>query len=357
MRRAQARLLAALRVVRALLVAALMYVFVFGPLVLIGTLWHHSPDTRFESGARGDLRLPRRQARHGRRPRALAEGGRLMAYRKWEPIIALAEQIVRSYSTAVTLRQLFYRLLNYPETGFVNNDVCYKRLSALTAEGRRDGTFPPLVDLTRSIMVPYAFTSPVAAIRETAEGYRRDRTEGQRVTPVLLVEKATLVPQLDDWFGADLGIPIMALRGFQSASYERDVRHWLQRHARDNYHAIYVGDLDASGVDIERNAQRYLGDLFASWERVTVTPEHLELYGLTVNDGKGSDSRAKRFVAEYGSLFQVEVEAFDPDDLHDLLQAAIDAIWDTSAFARATEREDEERRQLHDLADEWRAEL
>jgi hypothetical protein len=271
----------------------------------------------------------------------------------WKPIIELAAEIVRSYSTAVTLRQLFYRLLSHPDTGFCNTRYCYNRLSDVTADGRRDGSFPPLVDLTRSISVPYSYASPAAAIRELAETYRRDRTENQPVVPVLLVEKATLVPQLEAWFGDELGVPIMALRGFQSVSYERDIRGWLQRHARGNYHALFVGDLDASGVDIERNAKRYLGRLFASWERVAVTPEQVDRYGLVVNPGKGSDSRAKRFVAEYGSLFQVEVEALDPDDLRDLLQAVVDAHWDTSEYEAVIERERKERERLQTLADEW----
>jgi hypothetical protein len=143
---------------------------------------------------------------------------------RWPLIIERAAEIVRSYSTEVTLRQLFYRLLNFPETGFRNDEYCYKHLSELTAEGRRDGTFPPLVDLTRSIDVPYSHASPATAIREMAQSYRRHRTEGQPVVPVQLVEKATLVPQLYEWFGRDLGIPIMALRGFQSVSYEREIR-------------------------------------------------------------------------------------------------------------------------------------
>jgi hypothetical protein len=234
-----------------------------------------------------------------------------MARISWKPVIALAAEIVGGYATAMTLRQLFYRLLSFPETGFKNNDYCYKHLSELTADGRRDGTFPPLVDLTRSIVVPYSYRSPADAIRETARDYRRDRTEGQPVVPVLLVEKATLTTQLDAWFGDDLGIPIMALRGFQSVSYEREIRGWLRRHARDNYHAIYVGDLDATGIDIERNAKRYLGARFASWERVAILPDHLGCYGLVVNEGKPKDPstgrwkdpRTPRFIAEYGHLF------------------------------------------------------
>ena len=43
-----------------------------------------------------------------------------MSARDWETIIYEAEQIARSYSTAVTLRQLHYRLVAANVGGYVN---------------------------------------------------------------------------------------------------------------------------------------------------------------------------------------------------------------------------------------------
>ena len=57
--------------------------------------------------------------------------------------------IVESYDTRVTLRQLFYRLV--AAALILNIDSHYKTLSRLTAQGRRDGSFPELMDTTRSI--------------------------------------------------------------------------------------------------------------------------------------------------------------------------------------------------------------
>ena len=56
---------------------------------------------------------------------------------------------MESYATSVTLRQLFYRLVSAQV--IPNSQVAYKRLSALTAEARRDGTFPALIDRGRTI--------------------------------------------------------------------------------------------------------------------------------------------------------------------------------------------------------------
>ena len=51
--------------------------------------------------------------------------------------------IVQSYSTGVTLRQLFYRLVS--ALLLPNTQSAYKRLSSVTAEARRRGEFPELV--------------------------------------------------------------------------------------------------------------------------------------------------------------------------------------------------------------------
>ena len=53
----------------------------------------------------------------------------------WPSIIQRAAEIVLSYDTSVTLRQLFYRLVS--EQTIPNTTTAYKRLSALTAQARR----------------------------------------------------------------------------------------------------------------------------------------------------------------------------------------------------------------------------
>jgi hypothetical protein len=47
----------------------------------------------------------------------------------------------------VTLRQLFYRLVSAQV--IPNSQAAYKRLSSLTAEARRNGDFPALIDRGR----------------------------------------------------------------------------------------------------------------------------------------------------------------------------------------------------------------
>src|SRR4051794_33932229 len=109
----------------------------------------------------------------------------------WAPIVARAAEIVEEYDTAVTLRQIFYRLV--AEGLIANKKTEYNQLSDHTARARREGTFPALIDRTRSIERPQRFTSPAHALTWLADRYRRDRLEGHSVLPMIVVEKATLV--------------------------------------------------------------------------------------------------------------------------------------------------------------------
>jgi hypothetical protein len=117
----------------------------------------------------------------------------------------------------VTLRKLYYQLV--ARQLIPNNTSAYKTLSDRTATARRAGEFPGLTDNGRSIHRYQAWTSPRTALTETAECYRRDRTEGQELSLCLGVEKNGMVPQLMQWFG-ELGIPVLPLGGYSSETFE-----------------------------------------------------------------------------------------------------------------------------------------
>jgi hypothetical protein len=55
---------------------------------------------------------------------------------QWGQVLVHAAEIVRSYDTGVTLRQLFYRLV--ADGTLPNRQQAYKTLSARTTEARRD---------------------------------------------------------------------------------------------------------------------------------------------------------------------------------------------------------------------------
>jgi hypothetical protein len=264
----------------------------------------------------------------------------------WDRILRRAADIVRSYSTPVTLRQLHYRLVS--EQTYPNTTSAYKTLSAKSAQARRDGWFPALLDRGRTIHQWQSWESPYHAVEDALAVYRRDRTAGQDMSVYLGVEKAGMVVQLEAWFG-ELGVPILALSGYASQTYADDVAEHASGEKRPAV-LLYAGDFDPSGEDIDRDFTERC-DVWADVVRVALSAEQVQQYGLPPNPGKVTDSRAGGFIARHGELVQVELDALDPDDLRALFQQALEPFWDTSKFEAVLAQEDRDRAVIVDVLD------
>ena len=259
----------------------------------------------------------------------------------WNTILERAAAIVRGYETPVTLRQLFYRLVSI---GLLPNILtAYKTLSSRTAEARRRGEFPALIDRTRSIHRYQTFTSADQAKGWLADIYRRDRTEGQPFSIYVGVEKNGIVEQLEDWFG-HLGFPIVALGGYSSQTYIDEIHEDVKRQGRSAV-LIYAGDFDPSGEDIQRDFVER-SDCFDIVRRVALTPEQVEQYELPPQPGKAKDARAAKFIERHSRLVQVELDALPPEVLKQLYELSITEFWDKSASEAVLVRETEERADL-----------
>ncbi len=259
----------------------------------------------------------------------------------WPALVTHAAAIVKSYDTRVTLRQLFYRLV--AAQLLPNTTNAYKSLSKYTAEARRAGTFPALMDRGRTIHRYQTFAGVTEARAWLTDIYRRDRTAGQRHTVYLGVEKAGIVAQLQEWFG-DLGVPVLALGGYGSQTYVDDVIADVADAERPAV-LLYAGDHDPSGEDIDRDFVKRTG----CWDevrRVALSAAQVVQYGLPSQPGKPTDSRAAGFIARHGQLVQVELDALPPDVLRALFTAALAEFWDTSAYQASLEHEKKDRRGL-----------
>lgn len=267
---------------------------------------------------------------------------------RWAPVIARAAEIVTAYDTGVTLRQLFYRLVSAQL--IPNTDTSYKRLSSLTADGRRAGTFPELLDRGRTIYRHGTFADPADALEALEASYRLDRTRGQDVSLYLGVEKNGLVEQLRTWFG-DRGFPVLALGGYASQSYVREVVTDVERLARPAV-LLYAGDHDPSGEDIDRDWIARTG-CWAKVVRVALSAEQVTRYDLPVNTGKAADSRSAGFVARHGALRQVEVDALPPETLRALFTEAIAPFWDVSLYSSTLDQEERDVSELREVRDRF----
>lgn len=280
----------------------------------------------------------------------------------WSPIIDRAAQIVEGYDIAVTLRQLFYRLVS--EQLVPNTDTSYKRLSALTADLRRSGTFPALYDRGRGIEKPAAWDSQADALQALVDQFRLDRTRGQDVSVWLAVEKNALAGLLSQWF-SEYGLPVTPLGGYGSESLDRAVTRAVHRDGRDAV-LIIAGDFDASGMDITRNFVAMTG-CWAKVQRIGLDAYQVDDLALPVLRGKASDSRAGAFIDRYAQFHdrhdlgrdvegrrvpaQVELDAVDPNLLHRWYADAIAQFWDTSTYESVLADEASQRDRLRTLAE------
>lgn len=265
----------------------------------------------------------------------------------WNKVILRAKEVVESYDTPVTLRQLYYRLVS--EGLIVNHQQSYKRLSAKTAQARREGWFPSLIDRTRAIERFDNWPTAQNAMDQAVDSFRLDRTRDQKWSIYLGVEKHGMSVQLMHWFG-EMGLPILALGGYSSQTFVDVVKSNVIRYDRESV-LLYAGDFDPSGVDIDRDFEERT-EIFDRVIRVALRKEHLKKYDLPPMPGKTADARSASFILQHGDLIQVELDALKPEDLRKLYQAQIDKFWDKKAYKAVVEEEDEQKEKLVRVA-QW----
>lgn len=259
---------------------------------------------------------------------------------RWEPVIDAAAEWVEAQRFTVSLRQTFYHLV---ATQRIPNDTgAYKRLSSLTAERRRAGTFPALSDGTREILRLPGYADLSSYAPTAARRFTLDRTRDQDHLVVVGVEKRGMSAAAWEQFGAR-GFLVVAMGGYTSATITMELADRIEADGRPAV-LLYAGDYDASGEDI----YRYLTENvpFDREVLVALTEDQVDEFDLPVNPGKDADTRAAGFAARHGANVQVEVDALDPETLAALFADAAAEFWDESAFDEVIAEETEIRQRI-----------
>jgi len=259
----------------------------------------------------------------------------------WKNVLKTSIEIMESYDTNVTLRQLFYKLVS--RELIKNTQSSYTQLSKRTAEARRKGEFPSFIDKERHIEKNMSFKNPEEAKLWLYNIYRRDRTEGQKYKIYLGVEKSGLVEQLKSWF-AHYGISIIALRGYSSQTFIDMIYDDIYQGGRPAI-LIYAGDFDPSGEDILRDFKERC-NIFQEFISIALTPDQIIKYDLPVMMGKTTDTRKESFIKKHGQLVQVELDALDPKILKKLYSDELSRFIDLSIFEKSMELEREDLAEL-----------
>lgn len=249
----------------------------------------------------------------------------------------------------MTVRQVFYQAVS---RGLIDKtEAAYKHtICEQLTTMRRLGTLPYgwLADSTRWMRKPTTDRGLAAALRRTAEGYRRALWDDSGAYVEVWLEKealaGVLVAVTDPW-----DVPLMVTRGYPSLSYIYAAAEAIADRTGPCF-LYYFGDYDPSGVDIPRVVERGLRELAPgadiTFERVAVEPWQIEAYALPTRPTKASDSRSRAFGER-----SVEVDALPVATLRQMTEACIRRHIDADAYARLLRTEAAERETLHRLAD------
>ncbi|WP_440642078.1 hypothetical protein ACSHT2_13985 [Bradyrhizobium sp. PUT101] len=222
---------------------------------------------------------------------------------------------------------------------------------------REEGTIPWewVVDETRELEQVSTWDDPASFVRCVARSYRRDFWIQQPERVEVWSEKGTvrgvLQPVLDEY-----GVGFRVMHGFGSATIINDVSRCDDARPLT---ILYIGDYDPSGMwmsehDIPDRLERYGGNhIFV--RRIALLRGDCDLLGrkpaFNLKEKK-KDPRAPWFRKTYGQLCW-ELDAMDPNDLRDRVDAEIQTHIEPEAWERCRIVDQAERESLRHVLDKW----
>jgi len=229
-----------------------------------------------------------------------------------------------------------------------------QRVYRLLLVAREQGKIPWewIVDETRGLERRPSWDDPADHVRTVSKSYRRDFWAQQPKRVQMWSEKGTvrglLAPVLDE-----LGVGFNPVHGFNSGT---DVHNVAQDFDGRPLFILYVGDFDPSGMYM---SERDLPDRFAKYDgthillkRIALRWKHLPGLPSFPASDKEKDPRHDWFVRNYGDRCW-ELDALDPNDLRELVRAAIWHEIEPIAWKRCAVVEKAERESLRHVLDSW----
>lgn len=267
-------------------------------------------------------------------------------------LIAKCNEIIEGYQEQgyrLTLRQLYYQLVS--RNIVPNTEKSYKNVGSVLSDARLAGLvdWSAIEDRVRVPKTPTEFDDLDDLVDAALASYRLPRLDPQETYVELWVEKDALAGVLSP-IGSQYHVVLMVNRGYssQSAMYEAAAR-FARRGKGKKKVLLYLGDHDPSGEDMVRD----IGDRLTmfgvrvSVRKLALTMAQVEEYDPPPNPAKMSDSRAEKYVAEYGDS-SWEVDALPPEVLTKIITDALDEILDPDVTAEVLKREESDKARLRE---------
>lgn len=275
-------------------------------------------------------------------------------------IIAAAIGIIHEYaaqSLTLTLRQLYYQFV--ARDLLANTQRNYKRLGSIISDARRAGLidWDAIVDRTRFVRKLDHWLVPPEIIQTASKAFRIDRWARQEHRPIVMIEKDALIGLLDD-VCAKYDVPYFSCRGYpsDSAIWRLGRQMLAQREGDDQVPVvIHLGDHDPSGIDMTRDIADRL-DMFSEGQvvvkRIALNMDQVQQYDPPPNPAKLSDSRAEKYVGEYG-YDSWELDALEPSVIVDLITNTLTEFIDLDIWSEVEAEEASYKIEIKAVADNW----
>lgn len=272
---------------------------------------------------------------------------------KYEQTVAAVNQVLQEYDMALTLRQIYYRLV--AASLIPNRRSAYNGLSSQLVTARENGEVNDarIVDRSRRID-DFSFDSPedfLAACRSALKNRWLMRMWASQASYVeVWVEKDALSAVLANAV-RPLNTIVAPSRGYSSYSYVRDAASRIKRYCENGQQAIilHFADHDPSGLDMTRDLADRLNrycSVEVTLKRIALTFDQVSEHNLVPNPTKVADPRSPSYESQYG-VGCWELDALEPNELVRLAQSAVESeIDDLGAWEEVKERDQKARDKL-----------
>lgn len=194
----------------------------------------------------------------------------------------------------LTLRAVYYGLVSV--NAIANNERSYKRLSEVLNRARWAGLLDmtAIDDLQRVVVERPAWDDAADFAAAVVPQYRTDWWADGSTRVEVWAEKAA-VASIVGPEAHRFGVPFMACRGYASLTALAEAGDRWDFGGPDRTVILYVGDLDPSGADMDRDIGERLEELAVTSvevRRLALTRTQVDDHSLPPNPTKLTDSRA-----------------------------------------------------------------
>jgi hypothetical protein len=274
-------------------------------------------------------------------------------------MIKQANEIIEEYAAQgfdLTLRQLYYQFVS---RGLLENkQEEYKRLGSVVNDGRMAGMidWERITDRTRNLQSVSHWDRPQEILETCAEQFRIDKWARQKFRPEVWIEKEALAGVFEG-VCRELDVSYFCCRGYTSQSEMWGAGMRLKGYAQAGQRPVilHFGDHDPSGIDMTRDIKerlRIFSGLPVKVDRLALNMDQVEEHNPPPNPAKMTDTRATVYVETYGES-SWELDALDPTTLAGIVRQAVEGVQEPDQWQEDCEREEECRRLLGAVSDQW----